>query len=36
MGYDYLYHEGRLVVDNRVMDEFNRRNLPDDIDDLAP
>ncbi len=32
LGYDYLYHEEQLVVDNRVMDEFNRRNLSDNLD----
>lgn len=27
LGYEYLYHEGNLAVDNRVLDEYNRRNL---------
>ena len=32
LGYDYLYHEGQLVVDNRVMDEYNRRTLGDGLE----
>lgn len=28
MGETYIYQDGRLVVDNRVLDEFNRRALP--------
>lgn len=27
MGIDYLYHNDQLAVDNRVLDEYNRRNL---------
>ena len=32
LGYRYLFHEGALAVDNRVLDEFNRRSLPDTLE----
>lgn len=32
LGYKYLLHEGALAVDNRVLDEFNRRSLPDTLE----
>ncbi len=28
LGYPYLHEGDKLVVDNRVLDEWNRRNLP--------
>jgi hypothetical protein len=31
MGYPHLYNDGQLVVDNRVLDEYNRRALGDTI-----
>ena len=32
LGYKYLLHDGALAVDNRVLDEFNRRSLPDTLE----
>lgn len=31
LGFDYIQHEDTLVVDNRVLDEYNRRNLGDNL-----
>jgi len=31
MGYEYIQNGDQLVVDNRVLDEYNRRNLKDNL-----